>query len=193
MTESRVMTRAARQKPTACPQTPLPQTASSLAAFWQSASALIRCLSSPKTSRRLYQVGWLMDSVASVIAVLIHLYIYVVCIIMCFTSKFYCISTTEVFPDAPGETPLTPQDEDYLVIDFSPGADTGSGQGQGRRVVSEVEWNLLHEEIRRARSRMGRSCQLCTSYQSQLQKVGSLVAYGGAFCAPFLENTGIPY
>uniref|UniRef100_A0A0P4VU69 FYVE-type domain-containing protein n=1 Tax=Scylla olivacea TaxID=85551 RepID=A0A0P4VU69_SCYOL len=79
----------------------------------------------------------------------------------------------EVFPDAPGETPLTPQDEDYLVIDFSPSADSRSGQGQGRRVVSEVEWNMLHEEIRRARSHMGRSCQLCTSYQSQLQKAQS--------------------
>ncbi|XP_045121043.1 rab GTPase-binding effector protein 1-like isoform X3 [Portunus trituberculatus] len=79
----------------------------------------------------------------------------------------------EVFPDAPGETPLTPQDEDYLVIDFSPSADARSGQGQGRRVVSEAEWNMLHEEIRRARSHMGRSCQLCTSYQSQLQKAQS--------------------
>lgn len=79
----------------------------------------------------------------------------------------------EVFPDAPGETPLTPQDEDYLVIDFSPSADLRGGQGQGRRVVSEAEWNMLHEEIRRARSHMGRSCQLCTSYQSQLQKAQS--------------------
>ena len=83
-----------------------------------------------------------------------------------------CISVTEVFPEAPGEAPLSPQDEDYLVIDFSSGVNTGMVQGQGRRVVSEVEWNMLHEEIRRARSRMGRSCQLCASYQSQLQKVG---------------------
>ena len=92
--------------------------------------------------------------------------------LMMFTFYFHYFSLTEVFPDAPGETPLTPQDEDYLVIDFSPSADTmSSGQGQGRRVVSEAEWNMLHEEIRRARSHMGRSCQLCTSYQSQLQKV----------------------
>lgn len=77
-----------------------------------------------------------------------------------------------MFPDVPGEPQLSPQDEDYLVIDFSPGADRLGVHGQGRRVVSEMEWNLLNEEIRRARSRLGRSCQLCASYQSQLQKVG---------------------
>lgn len=82
-----------------------------------------------------------------------------------------------MFPDVPLEPPLSPQD-DYLVIDFSAGADTVGGQAQGRRVVSEMEWNLLNEEIRRARSRLGRSCQLCASYQSQLQKVsGEAIDY----------------
>ncbi|XP_050711995.1 rab GTPase-binding effector protein 1-like isoform X2 [Eriocheir sinensis] len=80
---------------------------------------------------------------------------------------------SEVFPDVPGEPQLSPQDEDYLVIDFSAGADRLGVHGQGRRVVSEMEWNLLNEEIRRARSRLGRSCQLCASYQSQLQKAQS--------------------
>lgn len=79
-----------------------------------------------------------------------------------------------MFPAVPGEPQLSPQDEDYITIDISAGANRVGMQGQGRRVVSEMEWNMLNEEIRRARSRLGRSCQLCSSYQSQLQKVSEV-------------------
>ncbi|XP_071544264.1 rab GTPase-binding effector protein 1-like isoform X1 [Panulirus ornatus] len=84
----------------------------------------------------------------------------------------------DMTPDSEGitqsESLVSPGEDDYLVVDFSSSASGGlgpsSGVGSGRRVVSEAEWNLLNEEIRRARSRMGRSCQLCTTYQTQLQK-----------------------
>lgn len=92
-----------------------------------------------------------------------------------------------MFPDVPSEPQLSPQDEDYLVIDFSTGADRVGGQGQGRRVVSEMEWNLLIEEIRRARSLLGRSCQLCASYQSQLQKVSGHVLLVVGLTLPHLR------
>lgn len=82
-------------------------------------------------------------------------------------------------PDSEGvtqsESILTPGDDDYVTIDLAVGGGSGTGSTGSRRVVSEVEWNLLNEEIRRARSRIGRSCQLCSNYQTQLQKVGSLL------------------
>lgn len=75
------------------------------------------------------------------------------------------------------------EDEDPAVELPGVGVGTGgmSGQsglaGSGRRVVSEAEWNLLHEEIRRARLRFGRSCQLCAANQANLQKVITIVMF----------------
>ncbi|XP_042226187.1 rab GTPase-binding effector protein 1-like isoform X2 [Homarus americanus] len=87
----------------------------------------------------------------------------------------------DMTPDSDGvtqsESLLSPGDEEYMIVEFNSSGSGGpsgmSGVGSGRRVVSEAEWNLLHEEIRRARSKMGRSCQLCASYQTQLQKAQS--------------------
>ncbi|XP_069971075.1 rab GTPase-binding effector protein 1 isoform X2 [Penaeus vannamei] len=83
----------------------------------------------------------------------------------------------DVTPDSEGvtqsESILTPGDDDYVTIDLAAGGGSGTGSTGSRRVVSEVEWNLLNEEIRRARSRIGRSCQLCSNYQTQLQKIQS--------------------
>ncbi|XP_037803987.1 rab GTPase-binding effector protein 1-like [Penaeus monodon] len=83
----------------------------------------------------------------------------------------------DVTPDSEGvtqsESILTPGDDDYVTIDLAVGGGSGTGSTGSRRVVSEVEWNLLNEEIRRARSRIGRSCQLCSNYQTQLQKIQS--------------------
>ncbi|XP_064090449.1 rab GTPase-binding effector protein 1-like isoform X2 [Macrobrachium nipponense] len=85
----------------------------------------------------------------------------------------------DMTPDSEGvaqsEPVVSPEDDDYIVVDFSGGSGAGviSGGGGGRRVVSETEWNLLNEEIRKARLRMGRSCQLCTNYQTMMQKAQS--------------------
>ncbi|KAK3884811.1 hypothetical protein Pcinc_010939 [Petrolisthes cinctipes] len=85
-------------------------------------------------------------------------------------------------PDSDGLTPSEPllspgEDEDLAVELPSSGVGGLGGQvglgGSGRRVVSEAEWNLLHEEIRRARLRFGRSCQLCAANQTNLHKVQS--------------------
>nr|XP_053627273.1 rab GTPase-binding effector protein 1-like isoform X3 [Cherax quadricarinatus] len=87
----------------------------------------------------------------------------------------------DMTPDSEGitqsESLMSPAEDDYMAIEFLPNYGVGQsgslGVMGGRRVVSEAEWNLLNEEIRRARSRIGRSCQLCGTYQTQLQKVQS--------------------
>ncbi|KAK7080238.1 Zinc ion binding [Halocaridina rubra] len=85
----------------------------------------------------------------------------------------------DMTPDSDGvtqsETAVSPEEDEYIAVDFSAGSIGGiiGGTTGGRRVVSEIEWNLLNEEIRRARLRMGRSCQLCANYQTQLQKIQS--------------------
>ncbi|KAK2172041.1 hypothetical protein NP493_998g00053 [Ridgeia piscesae] len=39
----------------------------------------------------------------------------------------------------------------------------------GRRLVSEKEWDLLQKELKAAREKLGRSCDMCSNYESQLQ------------------------
>lgn len=41
----------------------------------------------------------------------------------------------------------------------------------GKRVVSETEWSRLQEEIRSARERVGKPCDLCPNYEKQLQTI----------------------
>ncbi|XP_033628297.1 rab GTPase-binding effector protein 1-like isoform X2 [Asterias rubens] len=43
----------------------------------------------------------------------------------------------------------------------------------GKRVVSETEWTKLQEEIRIAREKLGRPCDMCSNYEDQLQSVQS--------------------
>lgn len=95
--------------------------------------------------------------------------------------------TLDATPDSDGLTPseplMSPGEDEDLAVEL-PGVGVGgmSSQsglaGSGRRVVSEAEWNLLHEEIRRARSRFGRSCQLCAANQANLQKVMTIFSLG---------------
>ncbi|XP_789966.4 rab GTPase-binding effector protein 1 [Strongylocentrotus purpuratus] len=41
----------------------------------------------------------------------------------------------------------------------------------GKRVVSDTEWTKLQEEVRFAREKLGRPCDLCTNYEQQLQSL----------------------
>ncbi|XP_038058234.1 rab GTPase-binding effector protein 1-like [Patiria miniata] len=41
----------------------------------------------------------------------------------------------------------------------------------GKRMVSETEWTKLQEEIRIAREKLGRPCDMCSNYEHQLQGV----------------------
>ncbi|XP_052800811.1 rab GTPase-binding effector protein 1-like isoform X1 [Mya arenaria] len=42
---------------------------------------------------------------------------------------------------------------------------------EGRRLVSDREWSLLQEELRGAREKLGRPCDMCNNYEAQLQGV----------------------
>ncbi|CAI9741391.1 GTPase-binding effector 1-like isoform X2 [Octopus vulgaris] len=42
---------------------------------------------------------------------------------------------------------------------------------EGRRMVSEKEWELLQQELKSAREKLGRPCDMCNNYEAQLQSV----------------------
>ncbi|XP_052246058.1 rab GTPase-binding effector protein 1-like isoform X2 [Dreissena polymorpha] len=42
---------------------------------------------------------------------------------------------------------------------------------EGRRLVSDKEWALVQEELRTAREKLGRPCDMCNNYEAQLQLV----------------------
>ncbi|XP_041347678.1 rab GTPase-binding effector protein 1-like [Gigantopelta aegis] len=42
---------------------------------------------------------------------------------------------------------------------------------EGKRLVSDKEWRLLQEEMKTAREKLGRPCDMCTNYETQLQTV----------------------
>ncbi|XP_060079265.1 rab GTPase-binding effector protein 1-like [Ylistrum balloti] len=41
----------------------------------------------------------------------------------------------------------------------------------GRRLVSQKEWDLLQQQLREAREKLGRPCDMCNNYEAQLQGV----------------------
>ncbi|XP_070571875.1 rab GTPase-binding effector protein 1-like [Ptychodera flava] len=41
----------------------------------------------------------------------------------------------------------------------------------GKRLVSEKEWEWLQQEVKSAREKLGRPCDMCTNYEQQLQSV----------------------
>ncbi|KAK2142195.1 hypothetical protein LSH36_986g00042 [Paralvinella palmiformis] len=41
----------------------------------------------------------------------------------------------------------------------------------GKRLVSEKEWDMMQKEVRTAREKLGRPCELCHNYESQLQSL----------------------
>lgn len=42
---------------------------------------------------------------------------------------------------------------------------------EGRRIVSEKEWDLLQQQLKNAREKLGRPCDMCNNYEAQLQSV----------------------
>nr|XP_037288274.1 rab GTPase-binding effector protein 1-like isoform X3 [Rhipicephalus microplus] len=49
--------------------------------------------------------------------------------------------------------------------------DYDDGLGVGKRVVSDKEWRLLEEELKRLRERLCQPCEMCSNYELQLQQV----------------------
>ncbi|CAH1801364.1 unnamed protein product [Owenia fusiformis] len=41
----------------------------------------------------------------------------------------------------------------------------------GRRLVSDKEWEMLQQEVKAAREKLGRPCDMCKNYEAQLQSV----------------------
>ncbi|KAG1693767.1 Rab GTPase-binding effector protein 1 [Nymphon striatum] len=46
-----------------------------------------------------------------------------------------------------------------------------SSELSGKRLVSETEWHLLQQELKRATEKLGRPCDMCNNYETQLQRV----------------------
>lgn len=42
---------------------------------------------------------------------------------------------------------------------------------EGKRLVSEKEWTLVQQELKAAREKLGRPCDMCNNYEAQLQTV----------------------
>ncbi|KAK3084568.1 hypothetical protein FSP39_015613 [Pinctada imbricata] len=42
---------------------------------------------------------------------------------------------------------------------------------EGRRLVSDKEWDLLQQQLKEARAKLGRPCDMCNNYEAQLQNV----------------------
>lgn len=86
-------------------------------------------------------------------------------------------------PWSPKKLPSLTQDQLKALSDITPElearkslldnarAEMESFSLVGKRLVSEKEWQLLEEEVRRAREKLGQPCQMCSNYELQLQQV----------------------
>lgn len=68
-------------------------------------------------------------------------------------------------------TDPTPEAEAHNSLLASVKAKTDAISLEGRRVVSEKEWELLQQELKSAREKLGRPCDMCNNYEAQLQSV----------------------
>ncbi|XP_022242790.1 rab GTPase-binding effector protein 1-like isoform X2 [Limulus polyphemus] len=66
---------------------------------------------------------------------------------------------------------LTPEMEARKLLLDNARAEQETFSLVGKRLVSEKEWLLLEEEVKRAREKMGRSCEMCSNYELQLQQI----------------------
>lgn len=66
---------------------------------------------------------------------------------------------------------LTPELEVRKTLLDSARAEAESFSLVGKRLVSESEWQLLEEELRKAREKLGQPCEMCNNYELQLQQV----------------------
>ncbi|XP_067138321.1 rab GTPase-binding effector protein 1-like [Centruroides vittatus] len=86
-------------------------------------------------------------------------------------------------PWSPKKLPSLTQDQLKALSDITPElearkslldnarAEMESFSLVGKRLVSEKEWQLLEEEVRRAREKLGQPCQMCSNYELQLQQL----------------------
>ncbi|KFM78003.1 Rab GTPase-binding effector protein 1, partial [Stegodyphus mimosarum] len=86
-------------------------------------------------------------------------------------------------PSTPKKLPSLTQDQLKALSDLTPElevrkslldsarAELESFSLVGKRLVSETEWQLLEEELRRAREKLGQPCEMCCNYELQLQQV----------------------
>lgn len=68
-------------------------------------------------------------------------------------------------------TDPTPENEAKKLLLASAKSKSDSVSLQGKRLVSEKEWKLMQEELRAAREKLGRPCDMCNNYEAQLQSV----------------------
>ncbi|XP_042898000.1 rab GTPase-binding effector protein 1 isoform X3 [Parasteatoda tepidariorum] len=66
---------------------------------------------------------------------------------------------------------LTPELEVRKTLLDSARAELESFSLVGKRLVTESEWQLLEEELKRAREKSGQPCEMCSNYELQLQQV----------------------
>ncbi|CAL1298748.1 unnamed protein product [Larinioides sclopetarius] len=65
----------------------------------------------------------------------------------------------------------TPEIEDRKSLLDNARAELESCSLIGKRLVSESAWQQLEEELKRAREKLGQSCEMCCNYELQLQHV----------------------
>ncbi|XP_046374469.1 rab GTPase-binding effector protein 1-like isoform X1 [Haliotis rufescens] len=68
-------------------------------------------------------------------------------------------------------TDPTPDSEARRILLASAKMKTEGLSLEGKRLVSEKEWKLIQDEVKSAREKLGRPCDMCTNYETQLQTV----------------------
>ncbi|KAL4223722.1 growth factor [Mactra antiquata] len=68
-------------------------------------------------------------------------------------------------------TDPTPENEARKSLLATAKSKTDNVSLQGKRLVSDKEWRLMQEELRAAREKLGRPCDMCNNYEAQLQTV----------------------
>lgn len=71
----------------------------------------------------------------------------------------------------PSKAYATPEMEARKSLMEVARTDYDDGLGVGKRVVSDKEWRLLEEELKRLRERLCQPCEMCSNYELQLQQV----------------------
>uniref|UniRef100_A0A8C9JXU3 Rabaptin, RAB GTPase binding effector protein 1 n=1 Tax=Panthera tigris altaica TaxID=74533 RepID=A0A8C9JXU3_PANTA len=68
---------------------------------------------------------------------------------------------------------MTPEQEETasLLSSVTQGVESAYVSPSGYRLVSETEWNLLQKEVHNAGNKLGRRCDMCSNYETQLQGI----------------------
>ncbi|GFT75246.1 rab GTPase-binding effector protein 1 [Nephila pilipes] len=93
------------------------------------------------------------------------------------------VKEAQMTPTTPKKVPSLTQDQLKALSDLTPEleirkslldnarAELESCSLIGKRLVSEKAWQELEEELKRAREKLGQSCEMCCNYELQLQHV----------------------